>query len=154
MTTISPVPLPNLYDLDTQSPRMTAVYGGAALAASANVSRDLTQPAASARELAEGDVVHHGIVRYTQAQMDMRPVDRADAALMAVTEPDTFRQFVQAVSSDGDWRSILEPYAQRLQQHPEWLEDNYRLPAADLLRQSDYLMNLGVLVQLGLADPV
>lgn len=154
MTTISPVSLPNLYDLDTQSPRMTASVDGAALAASANVSRDLSQPGPPARELANGDVVHHGIVRYTQAQMDMRPVDRADAALMAVTEPDNFRQFVQAVASDGDWRSILEPYAQRLQQRPEWLGDTYRLPAANLLKQSDYLMNLGVLVQLGLADPV
>jgi len=146
MSTISSVILPNLNDLGSRAPAMEE---GVSLASAANIQRDLRVEQPS-RTLPDGAVEHHAAVRYTSGQMEMRPVDRADAALMAVTEPDTFRQFIQALSTDGDWRSILEPFAQRLQQHPEWLEDRYRLPAAEVLRRSQYFMDLTALVQLGL----
>lgn len=149
MSTISPLTLPNLYDVGAVTPRLES---HAALAGPSADQTDLSATDRSSRALPEAAVEHHAALRYTRAQLEMRPVDRSDAALMAVVEPGLFRDFVQAVATDGDWRGILQPFAERLQQRPEWLEDRYRLPAAEVLRRSNYLMDLAALVRLGLAD--
>lgn len=95
------------------------------------------------RTLPEEAIVHQPVVRYTHAQMEMRPVERADAALMAVIEPGTFPGFIEAVKTDGDWRSILEGFSQKLASHPEWLTNEaYRKAAAEILRRTNYFMDL------------
>lgn len=141
MTTISALSFPNLYEVSSRNigPQLSS---GPSLGEKVSVDlRDL----APSRTLPEDAVQHQPIVRYTNAQMEMRPVDRADAALMAIAEPETFAGFIEAVKNDGDWRSILEGFTQKIPAHPEWLEDSFRLPAAEILRRSNYFMDLSAL---------
>lgn len=97
---------------------------------------------ATDRALPEGVVVDQPLRQYTQAQLEMRPVDRADAALMAVVAPEDFGRLTDALASDGDWRSLLSAFTQRLGSNPQWLEDQYRLPAAEVLRQTSNFLDL------------
>src|SRR5690554_5434447 len=137
MTTISPVSLPNLYELPTRSAE-TATQLTAGPSIGEKVAIDLRENP-STRTLPDEAIVHQPIVRYTQAQMEMRPVDRADAAFMAVIEPETFSAFIEAVKTDGDWRPILEGFSQKLAAHPEWLTNEaYRKAAAEILRKTNY----------------
>lgn len=100
---------------------------------------------AADRALPEGVVVDQPLRQYTQAQLEMRPVDRADAALMAVVAPEDFGRLTDALASDGDWRSLLSAFTQRLGNNPQWLEDQYRLPAAEVLRQTSNFLDLSSL---------
>ncbi|SHI28688.1 hypothetical protein [Pollutimonas bauzanensis] len=100
---------------------------------------------APAREIPATEFTHGTVTRYTSAQLEMRPVDRADAALMSVIEPDGFRNLLDAIRQDGDWRAILEKFSQRIPSNPQWLNDDYRLPAAQLLERTRYLMDLSTI---------
>lgn len=100
---------------------------------------------ATAREIPASEFTHGAAIRYTPAQLEMRPVDRADAALMSVIEPEGFQSLVDAIRNDGDWRAILGKFSQRIPSNPQWLNDEYRLPAAKLLERTRYLMDLSMI---------
>jgi len=75
--------------------------------------------------------------------MEMRPVERADAALMSVVDPDAFSRLRDALQQDDDgWRALLGKFSSQIPANPQWLDDAYRLPAARLLERTRYLMDL------------
>lgn len=88
---------------------------------------------------------HGTIIQYTSAQLDMGAVDRADAALMSVIEPEGFQKLVAAIRDDGDWRAVLGSFAQKIPSNPQWLNEEYRLPAARLLEKTHFLMDLSLI---------
>jgi hypothetical protein len=100
---------------------------------------------AATRTLPASEFSHGSIIQYTSAQLDMGVVDRADAALMSVIEPEGFQTLVTAIRNDGDWRSILGKFAEKIPSNPQWLNDEYRLPAAGLLERTRYLMDLSLI---------
>ncbi len=57
---------------------------------------------APAREIPATEFTQGSAIQYTSAQLEMRPVDRADAALMSVIEPDGFQNLLDAIRQDGD----------------------------------------------------
>lgn len=112
---------------------------------------DLQRPQAAlesapARELPADAITHGDAVRYTNAQLAMRPVERADAALMSVVDPDAFSRLRDALQQDDDgWRALLGKFSSQIPANPQWLDDAYRLPAARLLDQTRYLMDLSAI---------
>lgn len=106
---------------------------------------EIALPEAIAREIPASEFTHGTAIRYTSAQLEMRPVDRADAALMSVIEPEGFQNLLDAIRDDGDWRAILGKFSQKIPSNPQWLNDEYRLPAAQLLEKTRYLMDLSMI---------
>lgn len=101
---------------------------------------------APARELPAGTIIDAPEPKRSLPGLsEMRPVDRADAALMSVIEPDRFTAFRSALETNGDWKSILSTFSAQVPNHPEWMDAQYRLPAADVLRRTGYLEDLSQL---------
>ena len=71
-----------------------------------------------ARDLPAGTIVDLPSVRYSNGQMEMRPADRATAALMGVVQPRAFEAFKAALLNDGDWRGLLHAFERSIPQNP------------------------------------
>jgi hypothetical protein len=109
------------------------------------VRPDVAISDAAARTIPASEFPHGTIIQYTSAQLDMGAVDRADAALMSVIEPEGFQKLVAAIRDDGDWRAVLGSFAQKIPSNPQWLNEEYRLPAARLLEKTHFLMDLSLI---------
>ncbi len=98
--------------------------------------------ASPARELPAGTIVDLPSVRYSNGQMEMRPSDRATAALMGVVQPRAFEAFKAALLNDGDWRTLLHAFERSIPQNPEWRLGEYRIAAGEFLKSTGYLLDL------------
>lgn len=136
----------NLYAPDVpRSPTMVEGSNGDPARAGA-ASTAMALGSAPARELPAGTIIDAPEPkRALPGLSEMRPVDRADAALMSVIEPDHFTAFRSALETNGDWKSILSTFSAQVPNHPEWMDAQYRLPAADVLRRTGYLEELSQL---------
>ena len=135
----------NLHAPDvSRTPKMVEGAHDAALTRAPATSMTLgTTPA---RDLPAGTIIDAPEPkRALPGLSEMRPVDRADAALMSVIEPERFTAFRSALETNGDWKSILSTFSAQVPNHPEWMDAQYRLPAADVLRRTGYLEDLSQL---------
>jgi hypothetical protein len=131
--------LPNLYALNAS--RTSPVLSEGRLADVQRPSVDLSE-AAPARSLPDNVVISQEAVRYTSAQLEMKPVDRADAALMHEVQPESFEALRQALLNDGDWQSLLADFVKKIPNNPLWQGDAYWMAAGDFLQKTGYLLNL------------
>ncbi|WZB72097.1 hypothetical protein WJ968_11105 [Achromobacter xylosoxidans] len=81
-------------------------------------------------------------MRYSNGQMEMRPADRATAALMGVVQPRAFEAFKAALLNDGDWRGLLHAFERSIPQNPEWRLGEYRIAVGEFLKSTGYLLDL------------
>ena len=96
---------------------------------------------AARRDLPAGTIVDLPSVRYSNGQMEMRPADRATAALMGVVQPRAFEAFKAALLNDGDWRGLLHAFERSIPQNPV-AAGEYRIAAGEFLKSTGYLLDL------------
>ena len=95
-----------------------------------------------ARDLPAGTIVDLPSVRYSNGQMEMRPADRATAALMGVVQPRAFEAFRRGAAERRRLARLAACVRTQHSAESGMAAGEYRIAAGEFLKSTGYLLDL------------